>query len=86
MTDREIITLTLESGETECEVLGVFDAGEGEDERQYIALLPVGETEVLVFRCFEAEEGFAEIENIDDDEEYNTATEAFSKLIEKDKQ
>jgi len=75
--EREVITLTLESGDAECEVLAVFDVGE----KQYISLLPIGETEVIIFRCFEAEAGFAELENIDDDEEYAAVTEAFGKLI-----
>ena len=77
-TEREIITLLLENGETKCEVLAVFDEGD----RQYIALLPLGDTEIIIFRCFEAETGFAELENIDDDEEYMAAAEAFSKLSE----
>jgi len=75
--EREMITLTLESGETECEVLAVFDVGE----KQYISLLPANETDVIIFKCFEEEAGFAELENIDDDEEYTAAAEAFNKLI-----
>ena len=75
--EREVITLTLERGETECEILGVFDVGE----KQYIALLPMGETDVIVFRCYEVEAGVAEIENIDDDDEYAAATQTFTKLV-----
>jgi len=77
MPEREVITLSLERGETECEVLGVFDVGD----KQYIALLPLGDTDVIVFRCFEVEAGVAEIENIVDDGEYDRVTEVFKGMM-----
>jgi len=75
--EREVIMLNLESGETECEIVGIFDEGE----RQYAALLPMGGTEIIILRCFEEETGVAALENIDDDEEYAAAVEAFKQLI-----
>jgi len=75
--EREIITLNLECGETECEIVGIFDEGE----RQYAALLPVGRAEVIILRCFEEEADVAALENIEDDNEYAAASEAFKQLI-----
>jgi hypothetical protein len=75
--EREFVTLQLESGEVVCEVIAVFDAGE----RQYCALLPQGGRECLIFRCFEAEVGFAEFENIDDDAEYTAAADELNRLL-----
>lgn len=46
---------------------------EGKD---YIALLPEGEDEVLIYNYIEDEEGI-EILNIDDDEEFDKVSEAF---------
>jgi hypothetical protein len=81
MDEREFVTLTLERGEAECEILGVFNAGSGNDERQYVAVLPAGDSQIIIFRCYEVEAGFAEFENIDDDAEYETAAAEFGKIL-----
>ena len=79
------VTLTLEDDtELECMILGTFEAGEHE----YIALLPVSDDEddegdVLLYRYI-AGEGDAdpEIANIESDEEYELAADAFDELMD----
>ena len=80
------ITLTLDDDtELECAVLTIYPAGE----HKYIALLPLDENgenhdgEVFLYR-FSQEEGQQPIlENIQDDEEYDIAAEAFEELLDK---
>ncbi len=81
-----IITLTLDDGEeVECSVLTVFTAEEnGQD---YIALLPVTEdedeaSEVYLYRFSVDEDDNPILDNIDDDEEYEIASDAFDELLD----
>lgn len=75
--DHEHITLTLDDGsELECHVLGTFEV----DEIEYIALLPIGEEEVFLYRYEENDEGI-ELLNIEDDEEFDIVSEAFYALF-----
>ncbi len=87
--DEEIgsVTLTLEDdSELECTIIGTFEAGGHE----YIALLPMtddededGDGDVLLYRYIaEGEDGEPEIENIESDEEYEIAADAFDELLD----
>lgn len=78
----EMMTLWLEDdSELHCHVIGVFDALD----RQYIALLPEGEEEALIYRYNESdnEEGF-ELENIEDDEEFEEVEDVLFELLDED--
>ncbi len=73
--EAQIMNLVLDDDtELQCNVLGIFDV----DENSYIALLPVGEEEVLIYKYIEddGEEGFT-LENIEDDDEFDMVEEAF---------
>ena len=78
------VTLTLDDGtELECVVLTIFEAGE----KEYIALLPLDENgenedgEVYLYRYYE-ENGQPNLDNIDSDEEYEIAADAFDELMD----
>lgn len=62
-----------------CDVVGIFALSE-EDEQEYIALLPEGEEEVLLYRYFETDDG-VELENIEDDDEFQEVSECFEELF-----
>lgn len=78
------VTLTLDDGtELECIVLTIFPAGE----KEYIALLPMEgaeseEGEVYLYRYSETEDGQPNLENIEDDDEYETVADAFDELLD----
>ena len=82
------VTLTLDNDEVlECAVLTIFSAGD----RQYIALLPLEDAEdteegdVFIYRFEEDENGEPTLDNIEDDDEYELAADAFDEwLDEKD--
>lgn len=75
--EMEIMTLSLDDGsEMECQVIGVFEI----EDQEYIALLPLAEENVLLYRYSETEEGI-ELENIEDDSEYDLVVEAFYDLF-----
>ena len=81
------VTLTLEDDtELECMIIGTFEAGEHE----YIALLPMSDDEdeedgdVLLYRYIETEDGEPEIANIETDEEYEIAADAFDELMDEE--
>ena len=77
------VTLTLDDdSEIECVVLNIFSAGD----REYIALLPMEgadseEGEVYLYRYYE-ENGQPNLDNIDSDEEYEIAADAFDELMD----
>lgn len=78
------ITLTLDDDETiECAILTVFPAAG----KQYIALLPLNEQgenedgEVFIYR-FHEENGSPVLENIEDDEEYEAASDGFDEWLD----
>lgn len=80
------ITLTLDDDtELECAVLTIYPAGE----HKYIALLPLDENgenhdgEVFLYRFSQEEGQQPMLENIQDDEEYDIAAEAFEELLDK---
>lgn len=79
------VTLTLDNDEVlECAVLTVFSAGD----RQYIALLPLEDAEdteegdVFIYRFEEDENGEPTLDNIEDDDEYELAADAFDEWLD----
>lgn len=81
---QDTVTLTLEDdSEMECAVLTTFEV----DEKSYIALLPIEgieaeEGEVFLYRFTVNENGDPELENIESDEEYEVAAEAFDEWLD----
>lgn len=80
--EEAIVTLTLDDDSTlECAVLAIYPAGDHE----YIALLPTDSNddgEVLLYRFKELESGEIELDNIEDDDEYEVAADAFDELLD----
>ncbi len=76
----DVIYLTFEDDiEVECEVLGVFEV----ENKEYIALLPADEDEVLLYEYKESDEDF-ELIPIEDEEELETVGNAYFELFEED--
>lgn len=77
----DIMYLTLEDNtELECDVLGLFQV----EDYEYIALVPLEDDQVLLYRYEEDDEGF-ELITIEEDEEFEMVSEAFDELfIEED--
>ncbi len=81
-----LVTLDLDDGsQVECEILTIFTA----DERDYIALLPLGDDgepnadgEVYIYRYSEDADGNPELENIESDEEYEIVSDRFDELLD----
>ncbi|MBM6685347.1 DUF1292 domain-containing protein [Faecalicatena contorta] len=77
------VTLTLDNDEVlECAVLTIYEAGG----RQYIALLPLDENgeeegDVYIYRYIETDPENPDLENIEDDEEYEIAADAFDEWL-----
>lgn len=84
MMDEDIITLTLDDDtEVPCVVLGIFEA----NGKEYIALLPTeGEDadngQVYLYGFSEDEEGNPILANIEDDEEFEIASDAFDEMLD----
>ena len=78
------VTLTLDDdSEIECVVLNIFSAGD----REYIALLPMEgaeseEGEVYLYRYTKDAAGNPKLDNIETDEEYEIASDAFDELLD----
>ena len=78
------VTLSLDNDEVlECAVPTIYEAGG----RQYIALLPLdenGEEEgnVYIYRYIETDPENPDLENIEDDEEYEIAADAFDEWLD----
>lgn len=78
------VTLTLDNDEVvECTVLTTYEAGG----RDYIALLPMNDSgddttgDVYLYR-YQEEDGEPTLANIDDDEEYEIAADAFDEWMD----
>ncbi len=78
------VTLTLDDNSVvECEVITIYEA----DGKDYIALLPLNENgesesgDVYLYRYFE-EGGEPSLENIEDDDEYEIAADAFDEWMD----
>ena len=87
--DLGTVTLTIEDDkEVECAILSIYPVGDN----QYIALLPLDEngeaneeSDVLIYRFIDnGEDEDPEIENIEDDEEYDAAADAFDELLDEE--
>lgn len=83
--DGVTVTLTLDDDTTvECAIIGIFDAAE----REYIALLPLDENgentdgEVYLYRYEKDAAGVPQLDNIQSDEEYEAASEAFDEMLD----
>ncbi|MBR4341451.1 MAG: DUF1292 domain-containing protein [Lachnospiraceae bacterium] len=75
------VTLTLEDGsEMTCDVIAVFPC----EDRDYIALLPEDDPDgdFLLYRFIYDENGDHELDDIEDDEEFEKASEAFDALMD----
>ena len=80
------VTLTLDDDtEVVCAVLTIFPAPNG---NEYIALHPLDENgenqdgEVYLYRYSETEEGQPSLANIEEDEEYHIAANAFDEMLD----
>lgn len=80
------VTLTLDDDtEVVCAVLNIFPAPNG---NEYIALLPLDENgenqdgEVYLYRYAETDNGQPTLANIEEDEEYEIAADAFDELLD----
>ena len=80
------VVLTLDDDEElECVVLTIFEV----NKREYIALLPITETEedeeesdVYIYRYQENEGSEPKLDNIEDDDEYDAAADAFDEWLD----
>lgn len=85
MDEYMTVTLTLDNDEVvECAVLTIFSA----DEKDYIALLPLGDDgepqdgDVYLYRYIDHGEEEPELENIEDDDEYEAVADAFDEWMD----
>ena len=79
------VTLTLDNDEVlECAVLTIYSV----DDQEYIALLPLDEEgdneegDVFIYRYVETADGEPTLENIEDDDEYEAAADAFDEWLD----
>ena len=79
------VTLTLDNDEViECAVLTIYSV----DNKEYIALLPLDEEgdneegDVFIYRYVETADGEPTLENIEDDDEYEAAADAFDEWLD----
>lgn len=76
--EEAIMHLTLEDNtELDAIVLGFFEV----DEREYVALLPEEEEDVLIYEYLELEDEAFDLKYIDDDEEFQAVSETFHELF-----
>ena len=79
--DHQTMTIvTDENEELKCSVLGTFDV----DDNEYIALLPMGQDEVLIYRFILHEDDSFELLNIETDEEFEKVEDVFFELFGED--
>lgn len=83
--DEVTVTLTLDNDEEiECAVLTIYSV----DDKEYIALLPLAEEgdnedgEVYIYRYTETADGEPTLDNIEDDDEYEAAADAFDEWLD----
>ena len=85
----DTVTLTLEDdSELECAILAIYPAGDN----LYIALMPMTEdgemeedADVLLYRYIDnGQDEEPELENIEDDDEYERAADAFDELLDEE--
>ena len=84
--DEMYVDLELEDGKVTCSIVTIFEC-EGRD---YIALLPLDDNmentdgEVWIYRHKEDKDGNPSCEYIDDEEEYEKASDAFDEYLDKE--
>lgn len=77
----DTITLTLENDTTlECNVLGVFEV----EDKEYIALLPDEQENVLLYQYTSSDDEDVELTNIEDDDEFELVSKTFMTLIQEE--
>ncbi len=80
--DRETVFITVDDNENlECEILGVLPVTVDGVTRDYIALLPLEDDAVLVYRYQENGDEVS-LDNIESDTEFDTVVSAFDGLFE----
>lgn len=80
--EEQFMTLVIEGDkELKCSVLDIFSL---DNDRNYIALLPVGQDEVLLYRYIQHENEEFELKNIETDEEFEEAEDAFFDIFNED--
>lgn len=78
--EMETMFLTLDDDtEVECGILGVFTV----EEQDYIALLPINDDTVLIYKYKETEDD-VELDTIDDDSEFEKVSNAFYEFYDED--
>jgi len=86
--DLGTVVLTMDDDtELECSIVCIYPVGD----KQYIALMPIAENgeeiesdEILIYRYVESETGEPDIENIEDDDEYDAAADAFDEILDEE--
>lgn len=79
--EEKYLTVLLENDEElKCSVLSIFEV----DDKEYIALLPVGDDQVLLYRYVEHSEQDFELLNIETEEEFSAVEEAFFDIFEEE--
>ncbi len=79
--DEKYLTVLLENDEElKCSVLSIFEV----NEKEYIALLPVGDEQVLLYQYVEHSEEDFELLNIETDEEFSAVEDAFFNIFDED--
>lgn len=79
--EEQYLTVLLENDEElKCSVLSIFEV----EDKEYIALLPVGDDQVLLYRYIEHSEEDFELVNIETEEEFEAVEEAFFEIFEQE--
>ena len=77
--EEELMTLLLDNDtEIKCSVIDIFEV----EDKEYIALLPVGEDEVLLYQYIENDDESFELKNIETEEEFEKIEDAFFELFD----
>ncbi len=76
MDEKKMRLLLDDNTVMECDVIGKFEV----EEKVYIALLPEGNEDVLLYRFFE-KNGEIELDRIEEDEEYYNVAEVYYDLF-----
>lgn len=78
VSEESIMHLTLEDNtEVDAIVLGFFEV----DEKEYVALLPEEDEDVLVYEYIELDDEAFDLRHIDNEEEFDNVSEAFYTLF-----
>lgn len=76
MEDKKMRLLLEDNTVMECDVIGKFEV----EDKVYVALIPDGKEDVLLYRFFE-KEGEIELDRIEEDEEYYNVAEVYYDLF-----